>query len=124
MFRLAPADDRDGLSARPRARAEGDEQRPLALIDRDARLEIQLVFLVPAGAVELAFTPFARWQSDRARTTRVGVDDGDGVGVVLDERDARAGSRDARGGAHMRATIERGIGAVGVQERRVRNDDR
>jgi hypothetical protein len=93
-------------------------------IDRDARLEIELVRLVAAAVVELPPPAGADRKRDRAYAEAVEIDDGDEVRVVLYERDPARDAREARPGAHVRRPVDRVVGAGSVAERRARDDER
>jgi hypothetical protein len=60
LLRFPPADEHDLLPAALRARPEREEERPDIAVDGDARLEVELVFLVPAASVELPESSLSR----------------------------------------------------------------
>ena len=51
-------------------------------------------------------------QRERLRETIAWVHQGDEVGIVLDDDEAIPHDRQARCGAHVRAPVQRGIGAL------------
>ena len=90
---------------------EGDE----AITRDDARLEIELVLLVPAPLVEQAHPRLAARERDGGDARL--VDDGNEARVVLHDREPPAERRDAGGRAHEGRTILGGVGTLAVEQR-------